>query len=72
MDSDTRIPLWAMVLLVVVALGAWQAAFAVTGIGAEAPRGTTVAPPPPVALPPLDTSWVDLQVYLKNHQVWRP
>lgn len=70
MQAQARVPFWAIGLLVLIALSAWQAAFVVTGIGSEEPAVQKVAAPPPVSLVPPDTSWVDLDTYLRNHPFW--
>ena len=61
----------AFVIMILLALVAWQAAFAVTGIGGASPAIERVPPPAPIKLPPVDTSWVDLDTYLRNHPFWR-
>ncbi len=71
MQAQARVPFWAVGLLVLIALGAWQAAFVVIGMGSEGPVVQKVPPPPYVTLVPPDTSWVDLDAYLRNDPFWR-
>jgi hypothetical protein len=72
MNKTDGVSTWTVLVLVAVALAAWQAAFLATGIGRGDAQTSRVAPPPPVGLPPVDTSWVDLETYLRNHPVWQP
>lgn len=71
MSARTRV-LVAALLLAAVTLGLWQAVFVVTGLVGRGPARPRVARPPAVALAPIDTSWVNMKVWLSTHPAWTP
>ena len=69
----------ATVILVVLVAVLWHQVFAMTGLlwwnapgGTQAANLARPAPPPPLKIRPPDTSWVNLQAYLKTHPRWEP
>ena len=67
-----------MVILVILVAALWHQVFAMTGLlWWNAPGGAQTAnvsrpAPPPLRIRPPDTSWVNLQAYLKTHPRWEP
>lgn len=64
---------WLLTIVAIVVIAAaWHQVFMMTGIlWWDAPEGAVHrAPPPPLELKPLDTSWVDLEVWQRNYPVW--
>ncbi|MBC7286814.1 MAG: hypothetical protein H5T86_01975 [Armatimonadetes bacterium] len=65
------VPAWVVLIAIAAASAVWQLVFAVTGVGQTAIPGT-VPPPAPVAMPALDTSWVDIDLYAARRPFWAP
>ena len=69
----------ATVILVIVVAVLWHQVFAMTGLlwwnapgGGQVANVSRPAAPPPLQIRPPDTSWVNLQAYLKTHPRWEP
>ena len=78
-DRDEKASLWRTLrplLLMVLGLAVvWGAALWVTGMlwwRAPTGQGEKVPPPPPAKIEPVDTSWVDLDLYRRTNPYWRP
>jgi|LSQX01.3.fsa_nt_gb hypothetical protein len=64
---------WLLAVVAIILIGvAWHQVFVMTGIlWWDAPdTAVHLAPPPPLALAPPDTGWVDLEVWQRNHPIW--
>lgn len=70
-----RLRSWALTLAAVLVVAfLWHQVFTMTGLlwwNAQA-QGPSLARPAPPRLPAIDTSWVDVDAYLKTHPTWEP
>ena len=71
--------LLATLILIIIVAVLWHQVFAMTGLlwwnaqgGVQSANVPRPAPPPPLSLRPVNTSWVDLRAYLKTHPRWEP
>ena len=78
-QADQSVSRWRglrpLLLMALPLAAAWGAAFWVTGMlwwRAPAGHAESVPPPPPAKVHPVDTSWVDLDLYRRSNPQWRP